>query len=85
MGKVNHLRNIMNLFLPCFGARQCTCELLTLHAGPVSLQCRTQSKSLHGLYGGGELVQFPAKTRWPPPFTFLVCYLSMGLMLELVY
>ena len=46
MGKVNRLRNRMNLLLPCFGSRQCTCVLLTLPAGPASLHRRTQSKSL---------------------------------------
>ena len=49
--------------------------LKNAHARPKSI---SRKRPALCLYGGGELVQFSAKTRWPPPFSYLVCYLSMG-------
>ena len=82
MGKEFRLTWQLNLLLSCFGLS--ALYLPTQHdpaAGPASLHAPPYTKHVLiwscCLYGGVELIQFSTKTRFPLPFSYLECYISM--------
>ena len=83
MGKVDRLRNTVEPFAALFWALGivCTCQHLTLPAGPASLNA--VQKACPYMVIVGSILKVDAKTRRLPPL-FYLGYLSMLIVMVVV-